>query len=246
MFKNIAAAAVISIFFATSAFANDPFLPKLVTSPVDRAFVPTGFDTNDNTEVILQGYFPNTCYKVGPTTFVVDEVNKTIEIEASSYKYTGGCALVMVPFIQTVSVGMLKSGTYIISVKDRPATVTAPLGVTDATTSNPDDFLYAPVATVSIENVDESRFVVVEGEWPHMLIGCMVMKEVKQNIINGVIIVQPIAEIIDDQRCDDEQYQWNFKVQSEITDPMTESDYLLHVRVASGSSLNRYYVVQDN
>jgi len=228
--------------FSGSASANDDFVPQLVTAPVERVFVPLGFDSNDNVEVVLHGHFPNTCYKLGPALYSVDEATKTVEIEALSYQYAGGCAQLMVPFTQSVSVGLLKEGDYTVTVKQRPDARTSILQVNEATTSQPDDYLYAPVDSASMVSLlGDTKAVKLEGEFPLMFDGCMVMKEVKVNVTQGdVIVVQPIAEIVRGEPCTSDQHSYKFSVTAEIPGVLLEDEYLIHVRVTSGESLNKY------
>lgn len=246
MLKNIVSAiGFITISMtATLAQADDQFIPRLVTAPVERVFVPVGFDNNDNTEIILHGKFPNTCYKMGPSTFTIDNTTHTIEINAQAYKYDGGCAQIMVPFTQAVPVGILKEGLYDVVIKNRPDARTSRLDVAEATTSNPDDYLYASVDNVSITDMlNRKKGVNIMGNFPHMLVGCMIMKEVRTIVTAGdVIVVLPIAELVDDQRCQEDRYSYKFSVTAEISGDLLESEYLVHVRVTAGGSLNKYYI----
>src|SRR5690606_17044612 len=100
-----------------AAAAGDAPQPALVPAPVEAFFVPLGYDDNDNVEVVVHGRFPNTCYKVGPANATVDVAARTVEVEATAFHYqAAGCALVLVPFTQTVALGLLPEGTYTVSI----------------------------------------------------------------------------------------------------------------------------------
>jgi len=251
MLKTFATGFIISAlgtgFLASIAMADDNFVPRLVTAPIERVFVPLGFDSNDNVEVVLHGHFPSTCFKLGPAMYTVDEATKTIEIEALSYQYNGGCAQILVPFIQSVSVGLLKEGNYNIVVKDRPHTRTASLPVTEAVTSQPDDYLYAPVATVAMVNtLGLKKGIRIEGEFPMLFHGCMVLKDVRLNVTaDDVIVVLPIAEIVHGQTCNQSSYTHKFSTVAEIPGQLLEAEYLIHVRVISGESLNKFIMMEN-
>ena len=92
-------------FLASSvAFAQ----PLEIDAPVDKIFIPQGFDDNDNVEVVAHGDFMNGCYRVGKSDSFVDEDAKRITIEVSAYRYQhekdqdAVCMQVMTPFITLV------------------------------------------------------------------------------------------------------------------------------------------------
>src|SRR4051812_23862670 len=91
--------AIFSLVTANIALASGS-APRLVRAPVEKVYAPFGFDDNDNSEVVIHGHFPNTCYKTGPATALVDSNAKTITIDAQSYLYGGVCAQMVVPYIQ--------------------------------------------------------------------------------------------------------------------------------------------------
>lgn len=231
-------AAVVVAAMAPHAIAS----PNLVTSPVDKVFVPQGFDDNDNVEVILHGTFPNTCYKTGPSSAQIDTEAMTITIKASSYSYSGEslvCAQVMIPFIQTVNLGVVEKGTYKLVVTDRPEATARDLEVAAALSPAPDDFLYAPADTVAVRrNADGQDVLALEGRYPHMFIGCMQISELRTSLTSdNVLVVQPITTILDDSACSG----FDYKVEKTLTTVLPEGDYLIHVRTLDGTAINRFF-----
>lgn len=221
--------------------ANAAEQPALVKAPVEKVFVPLGFDDNDDVEVIAHGHFPNTCYKIGPTRSQVDVDTGVVTVEVQAYLYPGvGCAQMLVPFTQSIKLGTVKIGSYRIEVIDTPRAVAPPLVVAPARTSNPDDFLYSPVATIGLEETTPGQYQVrLEGEYPHMFIGCMVMREVRWHLSPGnTLVILPIAELVDGPECEDPSYSYDFSITQPIGSLAPET-YLLHTRVLDGSSLNR-------
>jgi hypothetical protein len=230
------------LFLSTNSFADSSQDPTLVSAPVEKVFIPLGFDTNDNVEVVVHGHFPSTCYKVGPSTATVDAVAKTVTIQSQAYEYPGlVCAQVRVPFVADISLGLVKEGEYRVQVTGFPDLVTDPLVIGAATTANPDDYLYAPVEQSSIEkNSAGEDFLKIEGMYPYMFVGCMNIKEVRVRMAPGqVIVVQPIAEILEDRFCSPLASK-KFSIQTPIDFPLTFSEYLIHVRTLSGTSVNRF------
>ena len=221
--------------------------PVLVRSPVEKIYVPLGFDDNDNVEVILHGRFPNSCYKVGPTTVRIDYQSQTIFIDAEAYLYSDGvCAQMLVPFTETVSLGLIKEGIYQIVVEEGLSLAGSVLEIKAATSSSPDDFLYAPVEMVKLEGArNKAAQVTVEGRYPHMFIGCMVIRDLKvQQARDNVIVVQPIAELTDGQDCEPQSLTKKFIVTKTLPFPLDKTEYLLHARATSGHSINRLVEVE--
>jgi hypothetical protein len=246
-FIECSATIVMGLMLTQIAAADDLPAPSLVTSPVNKVYVPLGFDDNDVSEVILRGHFPDTCYKVGPASAVVNEATKIIEITASAYHYAGGCAQVLVPFIQTVKVGVVKSGSYTIKVIDRPDATTTDLNVVEANTSSPDDFLYAPVENVAVTpRLQGGWDLAIDGHYPFMFIGCMVIRDVRVTRTPGnVLVVLPIAELSeDDVDCAPQADSKAFAIKKELTG-VEEGEFLAHVRVLAGSSVNRIVMLEQ-
>lgn len=217
--------------------------PHGITSPVEKIFIPDGFDDNDNVEVVLQGSFPSTCYKVGKTSSVVNTDAKVIEITATSYKYDGEsrCNEVEVPFIQKVKLGVLEKGVYKIHVRDVPAAAGV-LPVASRHTEAPDDYHYAPVANVVVtKDLESSRqMVVLEGHFPFLKKGCMVLTEVRTHLTpSNVLVVLPITEIREGEACNNVPTTRVFRIEKEIEAPLDQPT-LVHVRVLNGDSLNQF------
>ena len=80
----ILAVVINTSFLTSSGLANDGQEPALVGAPVEKVFVPLGFDDNDNVEVVVHGHFQSTCFKVGPSTATVDAAAKTVTINANT------------------------------------------------------------------------------------------------------------------------------------------------------------------
>lgn len=147
---------------ALAAF-YDPPRPVLRTVPIEKLFVPSGFDDNDNAQIILYGTFPNTCYSVAPISGRVDVNGRTIIIRNVSYFRSGcWCASVDVPYNQVVELGILPAGHYEIIVENnagiREAAGTLEIHPAmreiETGTPPPDDFLYALVQDAFIADPD--------------------------------------------------------------------------------------------
>ncbi len=214
--------------------------PIEVPAPIEKIFVPQGFDDNDNVEVVLHGNFPNTCYQVGNTSATIDPETKEVVIKATAYKYPGKlCLQSITPFIQTVSLGLMDEGNYTIRSADNKD-VQRTLLVVQRKTESPDDFLYASVENATIA-VDEAgkQSLKISGHYPYFFVGCMVLREVKAQSAEDVVVVQPIAEIVDNEECAEQSPDRSFDYTMGLEQPMA-GEGLLHVRTLNGTSINRY------
>ena len=144
----------------------------------------------------------------------------------------------MMPFIEPVNLGVLDVGTYDVSYKGNPD-IKAQISVAKRVTEAPDDFLYAPVDNGWVESESGRQTVTIQGTFPHWYNGCQIMKEVRVNSGQETVVVQPITEIVDDERCDDDNYKFDFKVTKEITSPL-ENKGVLHVRTLNSHAINRF------
>ena len=216
--------------------------PRLVKAPVDKVFVPFGFDDNDNVELVVHGHFASTCYKTGPATAKVDEAAKVITVDAQAYLYSGVCAQALIPFTQSIKLGVVKQGDYKVVVPDSPQAQPAVLSIVAATTTDADESYYAPVEGVALNATRNG--VRVEGEWPYTFVGCMVMKEIRADVTPGnVVVVRPIAEFTDGPACDSQRLSHHFSVEAPLAARLTSGDYLLHARALNGNALNRFTLV---
>lgn len=220
------------VFAAPGAQAE----PTQVGVTFARVYVPVGFDSNDHVQFVGEGMFKNACYRPAPTTVSVDTASKTIKVGPVAYEYKGFCLQVILPFDRVVDVGILEPGTWqIVNATDGQAL--GQVSIAPATTADPDDYLYAPVAQAYVRQSGKATTLILNGTFPS---SCMAMKDVKVNIIDNVIVVQPIAEM----------------AQGTCTGPATSftktvklgavkaGRYLLHVRSMNGNAVNALVDVQ--
>jgi hypothetical protein len=222
--------------------------PEQIPSPIQKIFIPNGFDDNDNVEVVLHGEYPNTCYRTGKSGAKIDEETKTITVWATSYRYGSAgtfCAQVITPFIQVVKVGLVNRGNYRV-VYNEDANIARNLTVKPRTSESPDDYLYAPIENASVL-VDErnNQTIQMQGHFPYMLIGCMRLKEVVvQRDPEDVLVVLPITEIVNDESCEQMTGDHYFEAAVQVTDPLDQKG-LLHVRTLNGNAINQLVTLPD-
>src|SRR5690606_16327833 len=131
-----------------------------------HVYSPKGFDTNDNTEVIVSGFLPNLCHKSPKVSVKV--VGKTIDVKLTSlyYEQTNPfCPEVIVPFVQSVSVGLLDKGEYKVVVnRNTDYERDSKIFISETTTDAIDTYIYANVDYV--EKSDDTTKVVLKGYNP--------------------------------------------------------------------------------
>lgn len=219
------------------------FAPVLVNAgnveTIDYApttvFTIKGFDSNDNSQLVLDGLFPNTCYKVSETSVIVDKANKRIDVKDKAYHYKGGvCLYMLVPYFKTVNLGMLPEGAYDVFVHDRTAPVTkaGTLNINKATSENPDDFLYAPVEEVVVDQNGPTPVLTIRGTFSQ---SCLKVKDMFVRYDSNNIVVQPIAER-DGTTCHNNPTKYEESVA--LTNAPT-GRVLLHIRSLNGQAVNR-------
>lgn len=215
-------------------------------APVERVFVPQGFDDNDNAEVIIQGRFPNACMKTGPVGAKIDLQSQTITLKPEVFVYRGEpCAQVVVPFTQRVTFGTLTAGHWKIVVDQMPSINPLPLIVKRAQSATPDEFLYAPVEEVVLlpAGLSNRQKIVISGNWPQFQgRGCFSLKEIRTRLgSDNTLVVLPIAEILPPEQCSPVSTRKRVFQGSVVLDKQLNSDSLIHVRTLNGESLNKFF-----
>lgn len=235
--KSLTLIFVAAMLFSTQSIAD----PIEITSPIEKIFIPNGFDDNDNIEIILFGQFPNTCYKTGQTGFYFDQENKKISVWATAYKYNQEnlfCAQVMVPFIQVVKIGLLAEGQYEVQLVTQQG-IKRQFNVYKSVAESPDEFIYAPVSAVTAEfdRTTNKQSVAISGYFPRLYTGCMKLVDVRMEMDpEDVLVIRPIAEIFPDNECFGAEYKFNLEKELPFILP---NNTLIHTRVTNGNSLNQ-------
>jgi len=80
---------------------------------ISDAFVPSGFDSNSDANVIVSGWFPNSCYSWGHDS-VATENTGTINVKSYANVTSGMCMMIMMPFQRQVDLGKLAVGNHTI------------------------------------------------------------------------------------------------------------------------------------
>jgi hypothetical protein len=223
-----------------SAVASDPTLPKVVESGFGVGYIPDGFDSNDNVQIVGEGVYRSTCYKPSAVRVTVDEELKQIKVKPTAYYYEGFCLQMLVPFNQVIDLGLLKVGKYSVvqeESSDEPARLGS-LRVKAATHSTPDDFLYAPVSQAYLDRSGAKARIKISGEFTN---SCMRLVDTAVRVQPNVLVVQPISELQDRSDCREGKFPFE-RVQE--VDGVPSGRYLLHVRSLNGRAINNLVDLQ--
>lgn len=222
---------------ATAAFADDPVPQPLVAVHASDVFIPDGFDDNDETQVVLDGYLPDTCYRVSQVQTALNPTTGRIRVTQYARRFAGICLPTLVPFTSEARLGILPTGGYRVS---SAGVADAPLRVSEATSAGPDDFLYAPIDAADVR-LDADRGVYVATIRGRLTSNCMVWDRLQLLDQGKVKVLLPILQNVGAQTsCDGTAAAY----EREIDLPsMTAGRYLLHVRSLNGKAVNSVFTV---
>lgn len=210
--------------------------PRFVNAVYSKVYIPRGFDNNDNVQIAAEGIFPNTCLKIAAPDIHVDEVLKRVTINPKAYMYGGICLFVIVPYQQTLDLGIIKTpGTY--SVQTSLGVEMGKLEVAKSKTARADDYLYAPVQRVSFLD-DAKNEVNLRIEFSN---DCMTLDEVKVDKQENVVVLQPISTFHGRENC---AYGYFPITQTVQLGQLPKGRYLLHVRSSGSQAKNEIIAVE--
>lgn len=233
-YKQMAMATIIAI--GPSLVWAVPPIQISVPVPVDHVYAPAGFDSNDNSEIVITGFLPNLCYKAPRASVEIDK-NK-ISVSMKALKAQSGlsfCAQVIVPFIETINIGVLDKGKYLLAVNENSNWVKkSEIKISEATSNSVDDVVYANVEEVV--KSDEGRKVFLKG---YNTSDCFELKEIaiKDNG-SDTYSVLPIMKQI---RSFCPKKMIPFTYEFDVPENLKADRVLLHVRVMNGKSLNALF-----
>lgn len=217
------------VFLMMIGFAAQAAEPVQVAMPFQRLFAIDGFDSNDIVQLTFEGKLPNTCYRLGPARARVLPSAGRIEIAATAYLYDGPCLEVLVPFEQSLEIGPLPPGRYLVTQAGVPG-VFGEISIRPATSAAADDFLYAPVAQVWFQPSRGGGRLLLSGHFPA---SCMRLEEVRVTRGRSAIVVQPIVKVDESRPCVAGSFPFQQAVSIQGVSP---GRYALHVRAMNGKA----------
>lgn len=212
--------------------------PKTVKAEFHTGYVPDGFDTNDNVEIVGEGTFTDSCFRPATPKVEVNSEDKTVTVYAEAYKYSGVmCLQMLVPYHQVLDLGLMKAGQYNV-IRGEDMNSLGSLKVRIASNSDPDDYPYAPVSQAYYEKVEGVNQVKLSGTFTN---SCMDLEEIRVDVQPKVIVLQPIARMMEGENCVEGQFPFE---ENAVLPEMPAGRYLLHVRSLNARSVNNLVDVQ--
>jgi len=232
--------ASVGLFAATAASADGSNLP-VVEVAAEHLFIPTGFDDNDTSEVVVAGILPSACYSSVKGDLAIDMAKKEITVTPKARIAPGPCIQVVVPFSTVFEVGILPMGEYKVKVAGSPLEKT--LAISESSSAGPDDELYASVDNAYVSDIpaQNRRVIVIEGIYTNTC-----MRWDRTELIHkaaDVVEVLPVIKMVDGPAC--AQVLMPFKGVAVDLPVLKEGRYLLHVRSMNGTSLNRVFSIEE-
>ena len=80
---------------------------------VASVFVPSGFDSRSDVNVVASGLFPNTCYRWSRAEVTAKDQG-IIEVYTKAKVHEGVCLMMLVPFTNEVALGHLGAGEHTV------------------------------------------------------------------------------------------------------------------------------------
>ncbi len=217
-----------------------PDLPAVIDTDikVQRLYVPQGFDSNDNTEVVVSGYLPSLCYQAPRASFVREGNTFTVKVTASLLTKSLLCAQVIVPFHLSVSLGVLPAGSY--EIRSANGQQREGLVVTQSLVPEVDQHIYAQVHY--IESSPDNNHVVIHAYSPSY---CLEYDRTDfiMNQDKTVLAILPIMKRNSDH-CP--MKMTPFKIELDLTAEQARDNLLLHVRSMEGRSANAIFHFDPN
>jgi hypothetical protein len=228
-----------STLVAGQGFAADE--SETVEVEVENLFVPSGFDDNDESVIVLDGMLRSGCYKISQAKFTVDQETNTIQVTQYARKYPGPCVMALVPFTNEVRLGVLPQGDY--TVVTNSGALSERLEVKEALNAGPDDYLYAPVEAVTVHEISTDS----NGNYIAFLTGrfttnCMAWDSTKVVTAGKTVALQPIIKMLDLPVCEDATIP--FRIAVDLPRNLADGRNLLHTRSLSGRSVNTVFTVK--
>jgi hypothetical protein len=203
--------------------------------PISRVYAPAGFDSNDDTQVVVSGYLPNLCYKAPRTEVSVTGRTITITVKALIKEDTIFCPQMIVPFLEPVSVGVLSRGSYRIVVNGSSEfEKSSEIRVVEAASSAVDNHVYANLSY--IEKTEGSRRIILKGYNPS---DCFEFDRVE--FMSNEKDAYSVLPILRQVKSDCPKRMVPFSIEAVVPKGLPIEDLLLHARAMDGKSVNTLF-----
>jgi hypothetical protein len=214
--------------------------PVLTDVPIDHVFVPKGFHSHENAEIVITGFLPNLCHRAPQTS--VSVVGDEIRVQVRSLYYEINnpfCPMVLVPFVETVSLGVMDKGNYPVKINvNTPYELKSNITIEEYVSDAYDDLVFANVTHV--EDKGAERKVLLKGYNPS---DCFVLDAIEydHNELDTYSVYPKMKQI--SNFCPQKMvpFEYEFTVPTDLK----RSRVLLHVKALDGNSVNSIFSTQS-
>jgi hypothetical protein len=218
------------VFGVTVSHSTYAIAPKMVNITPQAVFVANGFDDNDQVSVTVDGYLPDTCFRLEPALIEKDLANGKIIVQPRAQVFPGICQDMLVPFTTTVSLGSVPQGSFQIATLD--GVNRASLQVKTATAPGPDDYLYAPVDSARVQVINSKLHALIQGRFTDT---CSIIGEMRLQNSGKTLELLPIMRRDTSAGCEKKEIVFEKAVE---LPSLATGRYLLHVRSLHGQAVN--------
>lgn len=247
---------VVATLLTHGAFATPPVATTApVILPIAGAYAPaTGYDDNDNIEIIIDGVLPNSCWVIDRADAKLTGASNDIIVQQLARKKdTALCQdetklppelKLPVTFMTTASLGALPAGTYnmIFSALPEGNLQQKRFSIERAPTNEVDSLYYAITTGLKVPKTVDSTTKTFEVEFSGYLSNpCSKLEDHVHAVFQSdVIVLMPEVRRVDGP-CVPIAEDFNRKLT--IATP-TAGRYLVQVRSANGNSVNHFLTVK--
>ncbi len=238
------------LFLALTMMALRANADHTVETQIEKVFVPSsGYDSNDNVQVMLDGSLANQCQQISDTDVRFDSDNRVFYVrQVAKVRSNKECHRSPLPrhlglpghFSKEISLGVLKAGEYRVEFRGTDGWTSRSFVVSETQVDSTDDEIYAPVSNFFVpEMMDETEDVrvVLTG-----VIGsrCLGWKDIEIERLNDIIVVKPKMQIVSTKFCSLAPWPLEKIVSLGKLKP---GRYMVHVRSMNGLGLSRMFSI---
>lgn len=210
----------------------------LVQVPGDDLFIPVGFDDNDETVFVVDGYLPSGCYRLTRPEIDFDQDTGVVSVKPMARYFDMPCIAALIPYHFEVRLGVMPMGEFTVEIAGTDVKET--LRIREATSAGPDDHLYAPVDDVSINRAQDGTLkATLTGRLTN---SCMTFTEIQISHTGKTVQLLPIMGYEQSDTCEAGEFPYKNKIT--LPAGLDRGRHLLHVRSLNGRDANQLFTVE--
>ncbi len=224
------------IILGLSLGAVNAATPVRKEIPVQKVYTPEGFNSNENSQIVVTGTLPNLCHKSPLVKKQITDKEIKIELTSLSYDVTNTyCPEAILPFEKTIDLGELEEGNYNVVINEGTQVQQEEKLIVESAdpVNGNENLIYANITDIQISE-DDPTAIRLKAYNPST---CFEIDEIKINSDqNGTYTVSPILKQRD-EFCAYKMVPFDIDIKLPIQEG--DENILLHVKTMDGDSINR-------